>query len=103
MDIILEELKTFFRQNGIPVFGIAGSAALEKEPEGHRPSDMLSSASSMICFGIPIPKGVFLDPKRADKNYWRMASIYYHQIDMISSQAALIIENQNEIATPVLS
>jgi len=32
-----------------------------------------------------------------------MASIYYHNMDVISSQAAVIIEGQDEIATPVLS
>ncbi len=103
MNNIMEELKSLFRQNGIPVFGIAESTLLESEPEGYRPSDLLSSASNIICFGIPIPKGVFLDQKRVNKNYWRLANIYYHQIDVISSQAAVIIESHNEMATPVLS
>ena len=103
MSLIMEELKNFFQLNGIPVFGIAESKLLESEPEGYRPSDMLTSALSIIAFGIPIPKGVLLDQKRVNKNYWRMANIYYHQIDVISSRAASIIESQNEIATPVLS
>lgn len=103
MNKIMEELKSHFQQNSIPVFGIAESRFLESEPEGYRPSDMLSSALSIICFGVPIPKGVFLDQKRVNKNYWRMADIYYKNIDVISSQAAVIIENHNEIATPVLS
>lgn len=103
MNTIVEALKSLFQQSGIPVFGIAESKFLESEPEGCRPSDMLSSALSIICFGIPIPKGVFIDQKRVNKNYWRMANIYYHQIDVISSQAAVIIESQNEIATPALS
>lgn len=103
MNNIIEGLKSLFRQNGIPLFGIAKSKILESEPEGYRPSDMLSSAKSIICFGIPIPKGVLLDQKRLNKNYWRMANIYYHNIDVISSQAAVIIESQNEIAAPVLS
>jgi len=100
---IIEELKNLFRQNGIPVFGIAESKLLEKEPEGYRPSDVLSSASSILCFGIPVPKGVLRDQERVNNNYWRMASIYYHNMDVISSQAAVIIEGQDEIATPVLS
>ncbi len=103
MSYIIEELKSLFRRNDIPVFGIAESKLLESEPEGYRPSDMLSSALSILCFGIPIPRGVLLDQKRLNKNYWRMASIYYHNIDVISSQAAVIIEGQNEIATPILS
>ena len=103
MSDIVGELKSLFQQNSIPVFGIAESELLENEPEGYKPSDMLSSALSMLCFGIPVPRGVFLDKKRVNKNYWRMASIYYNKIDVISSQAAVIIENKNETATPVLS
>ncbi|MFC1877821.1 hypothetical protein ACFL2E_11220 [Thermodesulfobacteriota bacterium] len=103
MNNIIEELKGLFRQSGIPVFGIAESKLLESEPEGNRPSDMLSSPLSMLCFGLPVPKGILLDQKRLNKNYWRMASVYYHNIDVISSQVAVIIEGQNEIATPVLS
>lgn len=50
MNKIIEELKSLFQQNGIPVFGIAESKFLESEPEGYRPSDMLSSALRIICF-----------------------------------------------------
>ncbi len=103
MNTIIEELKDLFQHNGIPLFGIAESKLLENEPKGHRPSDMLLSAASILCFGIPVPKGVFLDQKRVNKNYWRIASIYYHNIDVISSQAAVIIEGHNEIAAPILS
>jgi len=48
MNTIVEALKSLFRQNSIPVFGIAESKLLESEPEGYRPSDMLSSALSII-------------------------------------------------------
>ena len=103
MDQIVEVLRDFFQQNGISVFGTAPAKKLEDEPVGHRPSDMLPSAASMVCFGIPIPRGVFLDKRKVNKNYWRMASIYYHQIDVLSSQLAVLLESQNEVAAPVLS
>jgi len=59
MKKIIEGLKSLFTQNNIPVFGIARASSLENEPSGYRPSDMLSSAESILCFGIPIPKGIF--------------------------------------------
>lgn len=103
MNQIVEMLKSLFQQNGIPVFGMAKSEFLESEPSGYRPSDVLPSVSSMVCFGIPIPRGVFVDRRKVNKNYWRMASIYYHQIDVVSSRLAVLLESQNEMAAPVLS
>lgn len=103
MNKVIEELKDLFERNGVSVFGIAASNTLESEPEGHRPSDMISSASSILSFGIPIPKGMLQDQKRLAKNYWRMASLYYQKLDNISFQAAVIIEGYNETASPVLS
>lgn len=103
MQQTFEALKCFFQKNGIPLFGIADSRRLDSEPEGYRPSDVLASASRILCFGLPVPRGLFHDRKRLNKNYWRMASIYYQRIDMISSQAAAIIEGQHELASPILS
>jgi len=37
MKKIEEELKKFFFQNNIPVFGIAKAASLENEPSGYKP------------------------------------------------------------------
>ncbi|KPA11770.1 hypothetical protein MHK_008022 [Candidatus Magnetomorum sp. HK-1] len=72
--------KTKIQQNVIPVFGIAESKFLESEPKGYRPSDLLSSASRVLCFGTQVPRGVLLDQKRVNENYWRIASVYYHNI-----------------------
>lgn len=103
MNSIIDELNRLFQQNGIAVFGIADSRQLESEPEGYRPSDILAAASRILCFGIPVPRGLLRDRKRLNTNYWRLASIYYQKLDFISSQAAVIIENHNETASPVLS
>ena len=103
MNRIIEELERLFQHNNIPVFGIAESKGLENETKGHRPSDMLETASRILCFGIPVPRGLLKDHNRLNANYWRLASIYYQKIDAISIQAAVIIENHNETAAPVLS
>ena len=98
---IIEELKRLSAQNNIPVFGVAKASSLENEPSGYRPSDMLDSAKSILCIGIPVPKGIFKSGERSSWMYWRAANIYYRNIDMVLTLAASIIEEKDEVAVPV--
>jgi epoxyqueuosine reductase QueG len=101
MDRIVEEIKTFFSQNNISVFGIAKASSLGNEPSGYRPSDMLASAESVLCLGAPVPKGIFKCQERSEWMYWRAANIYYRNIDMVLMQVASIIEERRGIAVPI--
>jgi epoxyqueuosine reductase QueG len=98
---IIEELKKLFTRNNIPVFGIDKASSLENEPSGYRPKDMLASAESILCLGVPVPKGIFKSEARSEWMYWRAASIYYRNIDMVLMRACSIIEENGEIAVPV--
>lgn len=95
------ELKRLFTQNNIPVFGIAKASSLENEPSGYKPSNMLDSAKSILCFGIPVPRGIFGCQERSEWMYWRAANIYYRNIDMVLMRVAGIIEEEGETAAPV--
>ena len=101
MKKIIEKMTRLFTQNNIPVFGTAKASYLENEPLGYKPSDMLTSAKSIICFGIPVPKGIFKCQERLEWMYWRAANIYYRNIDMVLMQVARIIEERGETAVPV--
>jgi epoxyqueuosine reductase len=101
MTKIIEELKKLFARNNIPVFGVAESSSLKNEPSGYRPSDMLESAESILCLGIPVPKGIFKSEGRSEWMYWRAASIYYRNIDMVLTRACNIIEEEGEVAVPI--
>ncbi len=103
MNNMMEEIEAFMRLSGVSVFGITGTDCLEDEPKGYRPSDLLQASKSMLCLGIPIPRGVFKSKERVNKNYWRSASLYYRKIDTIIMQVAEIIEKYNETATPAFS
>ncbi len=59
MTKIIEEMTKLFFQNNIPVFGTTSTKSLGNEPSGYRPSDMLASAKSILCLGLPVPKGIF--------------------------------------------
>jgi hypothetical protein len=98
---MVEEIMNLLALNNIPVLGIEDAASLDKEPLGHSPSDMLASAKSILCLGIPVPKGIFRFQERSEWMYWRAANIYYRNIDMVLMQVARIIEEKGEIAVPV--
>jgi len=101
MKEIMEEMTNLLSQNYIPVFGIAKASSLENEPSGYRPSDMLVSAKSILCLGIPVPKGTFKCQGRSESMYWRAASIYYRNIDAVLMRACSIIEEKDEVAVPI--
>ena len=96
-----EELKIFFSQSNIPVFGIARAGQLDSEPSGYRPSDLLASAESILCLGLPIPRGIFQCVGRSEWMYWRAANVYYRNIDTVLTRAAGIIEEKGKVAVPV--
>ena len=100
MTKITEEIANLFALNSIPVFGIAKAASLENEPLGYRPSDMLPSAESILCLGIPVPKGVFKCQERSEWMYWRAANVYYRNIDAVLVRACSIVEGEGEVAVP---
>jgi epoxyqueuosine reductase len=101
MKTIIEEITNLFALNNIPVFGIASASFLQDEPSGYRPSDMLASAKSFLCLGMPVPKGIFKSEERSETMYWRAASIYYRNIDMVLMRACNIIEEEGEVAVPI--
>ena len=101
MTSIVKELKTFLSRNHIPVLGITSAKSLENEPLGYRPSDMLKSAESILCLGIPVPKGLFKCQERSEWMYWRAANIHYRNIDMVLLRVCNIIEEKGKIAVPV--
>jgi len=98
---IIEEITNLLIRNNIPVFGSIEARSLEKEPPGYRPSDMLSSAQSILCFGLPVPKGILKSGERSEWMYWRAANVYYRNIDAVLMRACSIIEEKGEIAVPV--
>ncbi len=101
MTKIIEEITNLFARIGIPVFGTAKASSLKTEPKGYRPSDMLESAESILCLGIPVPKGIFKCHERSKWMYWRAANLYYRNIDAILNQVCNIIEEKGDLAVPI--
>jgi epoxyqueuosine reductase QueG len=101
MTEIIEEMMNLLALNNTPVFGIASAKSLENEPSGYRPSDLLASAKSILCLGMPVPKGIFQCEERSEWMYWRAANIYYRNIDAVLMRACSIVEEKGEVTVPV--
>ena len=65
------------------------------------PADLLPGAETLICLGLPVPRGIFKSGEKALRLYWRTANIYYRQIDALLLQAAGLLEETGETAVPV--
>jgi epoxyqueuosine reductase len=98
---IIEKLTTLFHQNNVPAFGVARASSLENGPSGYRPSDTHPSAESILCIGVPLPRGIFASKGRSEELYWRASNVYYRYIDSILLRGASIIEERGELAVPV--
>lgn len=102
MNGLLEKIKEFTARHDIPVLGIGKASHLENSaPQGYRPSDLLPAAKSLLCLGIPVPKGIFKCGARVNETYWRAANTYYRNIDAMLMQLGRIIEETGETAIPV--
>ncbi|OGP59199.1 MAG: hypothetical protein A2162_02750 [Deltaproteobacteria bacterium RBG_13_52_11b] len=103
MTEMIEEIRKLLALNDVPVFGVAMAASLEGEPAGHRPSDLLQPATSLLCLGTPVPKGVFRSHERSEWIYWRAANTYYRYMDSVLMRVCRRIEEEGELAVPVFS
>jgi epoxyqueuosine reductase QueG len=97
----MEKIKSFLLNNSVSVYGIAPASSLESEPSGYRPSDLLAGAKSILCVGMPFPKGVFQAPEKAEQLYWRAAAVYYRHLDALLMRTSLVIEETHGTAVPV--
>lgn len=101
MSGVMDKIKAFLLNNNVSVFGTAQGALLESAPPGYRPSDLLPEAKSVVCVGIPFPKGIFKSSGKAEQIYWRSAAVYYRHMDAILLQTSAMIEEQGGTAVPV--
>ncbi len=101
MAVLMDRLLSLADEEGIPVLGVAASKDLESEPSGSRPSDALSDARSLLCFGLAVPAGVYHADAHQTEAVWRTQNIYYRRLDTLSLRFAALLEESGERAIPV--
>ncbi len=98
---IAERLFALAESEGIPVMGMGPCAALENEPPGYRPQDLLRGARSLVCFGIPVPDAVYFAGSHRIEMVWRSQNLLYRRLDAMSLRLAQILEQTGVRALPI--
>src|SRR3989304_1779549 len=99
--MIIDKIKAIANHGGVPVLGVSPAAAMAGSPPGYRPEDLLPGAQSLICFGIPVPEGVYHPFTYSTETVWRSQNLIYRCLDMLSVRIAGLLEESGEKAVPI--
>lgn len=99
--MIAQAIRNIAASENVPVVGFGPAAALEKEPPGYRPDDLLPGARSLICFGIPVPMGVYRPSPFTVETVWRSQALSYRRLDTLSLRFTALLEDDGAQAVPV--
>nr|MDO8079540.1 hypothetical protein [Candidatus Freyarchaeota archaeon] len=95
------EIRDFLNSEGIPIKGIAAVCRLSSVPEDFSPQTLLEDTKSIICYGMPIPKGIIYASKNASSLYWRYCNMLYRSLDTASNKLCLILEEKGYTTAPI--
>ena len=98
--MIVEDIRKIAEEEQVPVWGIGPASKMANEPPGHRPEDLLPGAQSLVCFGIPVPQGVYRMPTYAPETIWRTQNLLYRRLDTLSLRIGALLEESGEHAVP---
>jgi epoxyqueuosine reductase len=99
--MIVDRIPELAQEEHIPVFGFGPASAMAGEQAGHRPEDLLPGAQSLICFGLPVPRGVYRTPTYTQETVWRSQNLYYRRLDSLSMRIASLLEQHGACAVPI--
>lgn len=97
-------IKEFLKFNKINIIGFASAEDnIPKISEDFSPRKILKEAQSIICFAIPIPRGVLYSDSYDTLLFWRYCNITYRHLDNVANSLSLHLEDQGYISTPINS
>ena len=103
MATVMEEIERVLSLARVPVFGTAPAMMLESGAPGYRPADLLPGTQSVVCFGVPMPQGIYRCASKPIEMYWRAISMFWRVTDNLSLQVAAVIEQAGFTSCPVFA
>ncbi len=94
------EVENLLKNEGCRLIGTAGVLPLPNVPEMYLPQTILKEAKSVICYGVPIPKGIIYAERDAPLLYWRYWSITYKSLDAMAHKLCFLLEENGYRAVP---
>lgn len=95
------ELRDFLKTRSVPLVGIAPISQLPNVPEDFSPEQILRGARSVVCYGVPIPRGVVHAEAHSLALYWRYCNTVYRALDISCNQLCLHLEGRGYAASPI--
>jgi len=95
------KIRRLLDAKGISVMGISSVVPLPAVPEPFSPQALLKQARSVICYAVPIPKGIVFAESNDLDLYWRFCNTTYRSLDAASNQLCLMLEESKALAVPL--
>lgn len=96
-----KEIEGFLIDRGIPFMGIAVPRELPSVPGDFSPVSILGNTASVVCYGVPIPRGVIHADRDALASYWRYCNMTYRWLDSTANRLCVMIEQTGHLAGPI--
>lgn len=85
----------------VSLSGAASICSLPQVKTQFSPQAVLKTSKSILCYGVPVPKGIIHADNYAHLLYWRFCNMAYRSLDMLSNKISLLLEQKGYITTPV--
>ena len=79
------EIISFLGKRGISLSGISEPKELSKIPAQFSPQSILKNCRSVLCYAVPIPKGILRAETDSSLLFWRFSNITYRFLDTVSN------------------
>ncbi|HYA41230.1 MAG TPA: hypothetical protein VEF34_08000 [Syntrophobacteraceae bacterium] len=90
-------------KRGISLFGVSEPKQFDEMPAQFTPAHILSSTRSVLCYAVPIPKGILHAEDHSSLLFWRFSNMTYRFLDRVSNEVCTELEAQGHIAVPIYS
>ncbi len=97
------KLLDLLAQRCIPLFGAARPDVPAEVHSHSSPDSILREARSVLCYAIPIPKGLLLAGANSSLLFWRFSNMTYRLLDTVSNEICTLLEDQGHLAAPIYS
>ncbi len=97
------EISSLLRGESVFLYGFAATNHLPPTLEHLSSKIPLKGARTVVCYGIPIPKGILYAKSNTLDLYWRYCNMQYRTLDSVSNKLCLLLEEKNCSATPIYS
>lgn len=98
------DIAEFLNGKGINIIGFASiSNKIPLISDDFSPQNLLKEAKSIVCYAVPIPKGVIYSDSNDTLLFWRYCGMGYRSIDAITNSLCVYLEDNGYVSTPIYS